>query len=196
MTKHLTKKVLPVSRKKPVLMRKPGHKMHTGLLDLINKIKEDMDVTNATMVEVGSYQGESTEMFQQGGFGKIFAVDPWIDEGETTTYGVPFANVEFAFDNRTETYDNITKIKNFSVPAADEFEDESLDFVYIDALHTYDAVKADIAAWLPKVKKGGFIGGHDAAGRWGKRIRPAIEESFGKEYHKFVDTSWLIKIEE
>lgn len=38
---------------------------------------------------------------------------------------------------------------------------ESLDFVFIDALHTERAVRADIAAWMPKVKPGGYLTGHD-----------------------------------
>jgi hypothetical protein len=42
--------------------------------------------------------------------------------------------------------------------------DGELDFVYLDADHTYEAVKADIAAWWPKVRVGGTLGGHDYIG--------------------------------
>ena len=42
-----------------------------------------------------------------------------------------------------------------------DFEDESLDFVYIDASHKYEDVKDDLAKWWPKVKKGGIFCGHD-----------------------------------
>jgi len=187
-------KVKPVSRKKPVLMRKPGHKMYQGLLDLIDEIKASANINEMTMVEIGSYQGESTEMFAAAGFAKVIAVDPWVDEGETTTYGVPYANVEYAFDNRVANYTQIEKIKMFSIDAAMDFDAQSIDFVYIDGLHTYEAVKEDIETWLPKIKPGGFIGGHDAAGRWGKRIRPAVEEKFGKNWKLFQDTSWLHKL--
>ena len=48
-----------------------------------------------------------------------------------------------------------------SLEAASRFDDASLDFVFIDAAHEKDAVLADIKAWLPKVKKGGVIAGHD-----------------------------------
>lgn len=48
-----------------------------------------------------------------------------------------------------------------SVEAAEEFRDSSLDFVFIDANHTREAVTADLAAWEPKVRSGGVVYGHD-----------------------------------
>lgn len=50
-----------------------------------------------------------------------------------------------------------------SVEAAAQFPDEYFDVVWIDADHTYEGCKADIAAWFPKVRPGGFIGGDDWA---------------------------------
>ena len=48
-----------------------------------------------------------------------------------------------------------------TVEAAERIPDDSLDFVFIDAGHSYEAVTADIRAWWPKVKVGGWFGGHD-----------------------------------
>lgn len=45
--------------------------------------------------------------------------------------------------------------------AATFFADASIDYCFIDAGHMYDEVKADLAAWLPKVKPGGIMAGHD-----------------------------------
>lgn len=56
---------------------------------------------------------------------------------------------------------NCTIIRAFSVDAAKTVPDDSLDFVYIDGNHVADAVRADLEAWTPKVRRGGFIAGHD-----------------------------------
>jgi hypothetical protein len=48
-----------------------------------------------------------------------------------------------------------------SVIAASDFEDGSLDYIYIDASHDFESVKNDIAAWYPKAKEDAYFGGHD-----------------------------------
>ena len=56
---------------------------------------------------------------------------------------------------------NIKFIKNFSMNALKSVEDESLDFVYIDANHEYPFVTLDLVHWTKKVRPGGIIAGHD-----------------------------------
>lgn len=52
-------------------------------------------------------------------------------------------------------------IREFSVEAAAQIPDRSLDFVYIDAAHDFASVAADLRAWSPKVRIGGIVSGHD-----------------------------------
>lgn len=54
-----------------------------------------------------------------------------------------------------------TLIRKDSVEAAKDFAPGSLDFVYIDASHFFDDVMMDLILWVPKVKSGGIISGHD-----------------------------------
>lgn len=62
--------------------------------------------------------------------------------------------------------DVVTVIVAPSLTAAALFPDNSLDFVFIDAQHTEEAVTADIQAWLRAVKPGHLIAGHDYDSHW------------------------------
>jgi predicted O-methyltransferase YrrM len=84
-------------------------------------------------------------------------------------------------------------IKSDSSAAASLFENESLDFVFIDGNHWYYYVKKDIEAWLPKIKKGGMISGHDyqEAG-----VSTAVRETFGNMAEAFKESPscWYVDV--
>lgn len=56
---------------------------------------------------------------------------------------------------------NCIFIKKFSMDAVKDFEDGSLDFVYIDGAHDFKNVAMDVCEWTPKVRTGGIVYGHD-----------------------------------
>lgn len=56
---------------------------------------------------------------------------------------------------------NCTIIRKWSMDAVVDFEDDSLDFVYIDANHNFEFITNDIAQWRKKVRPDGIISGHD-----------------------------------
>jgi len=176
-------------------MRKRGN-LRQGLLDLIDYI----DLSSADMVEIGCYVGESTEIFAKSGkFKKIYAVDPWkngYDDKDIASKQMSMERVEGMFDKTCSAHDNIQKVKATSSEVADEFEDESIDFVYIDGDHRYEAVKNDIKKWAPKVKRGGYIAGHDYYGKNKSKItyvKIAVDELFGSPEKTFQDNSWIVR---
>ena len=73
--------------------------------------------------------------------------------------------------------------------AAATYPDQSLDFVFLDADHDYESVKADIAAWLPKVKPGGILAGHDYMCGW-----PGVDRAVAEAFNAvtFQDNSWMV----
>ncbi|MDD3896450.1 MAG: class I SAM-dependent methyltransferase [Candidatus Peribacteraceae bacterium] len=158
--------------------------LQQGLADLLSYMHDSLP-TEKTMVEIGSYAGESAAIFAKA-FTAVYAVDPW---------SLGMRPVEKAFDKRTKDIRNITKVKKRSEEAARFFEDESLDFVYIDALHDYQSVKDDIHYWLPKIKKGCFIGGHDYETGENAGVIYAVDELFGKPDKVFMDSSWIKQVE-
>lgn len=56
---------------------------------------------------------------------------------------------------------NINVIKQWSHIASALFDDESVDFIYLDANHSTAGCMSDLVAWYPKLKNGGIISGHD-----------------------------------
>jgi len=85
-----------------------------------------------------------------------------------------------------------------SVEAAKHIQDGALDLVFIDADHSYDGCKRDIAAWLPKVKRGGWLGGHDYHNHGDLRfdftgVDRAVDEfrqNFGVEIETDLNFTW------
>lgn len=176
---------------KLIIMRSPGL-YRDGLNTLISVVKENIG-QELTMVEIGSYAGESAEIWAQSGvFKKIVCVDAWKNGWNDEAAASNTTEIaEKKFDEVAAMYPCIEKFKSDSSAAAKEFEDCSLDLVYIDANHAYDAVKSDIETWLPKVKKGGIIAGHDYGNRW-DGVMLAVNDKFGKPNRIFEDTSWLV----
>jgi len=76
-----------------------------------------------------------------------------------------------------------------SPAAARHVDDESLDFVFIDANHFYESVVKDIKAWDPKIKPGGYVCGHDINQQGVKR---AVKSVYG-DYETGPDLIWYVK---
>jgi predicted O-methyltransferase YrrM len=79
-----------------------------------------------------------------------------------------------------------------SVEAAKKFEDKSLDFVFIDADHSYEAVRADIGAWKPKIKPGGLLCGHDHSENFPGVVR-AVKEGL-RNVELDLDKTWFARL--
>lgn len=86
-----------------------------------------------------------------------------------TNYNLAVSNLK-KFDGRSIIH------KMLTIDAIKKFDDNSLDFVYIDATHTYEAVKQEIELWSKKVKPDGLISGHDYVSGWPGVIK-AVNES-------------------
>jgi hypothetical protein len=89
---------------------------------------------------------------------KLYAIDPWENNAELSDCETVFRTCKGLLD---PFGDRAEMVKGYSPFAAEMFEDNSLDFIYIDGLHDYESVKADIAGFYPKLKVGGIISGHD-----------------------------------
>lgn len=145
-----------------------------------NKLYSDMvgsGSDTSIFVEVGTWKGRSAaymavEIANSKKNIKFYCVDPWTGESQDGKDGKthPEYNcIEIVENTLFNTFlTNIEPVKDYIIPlrmyseeAYLQFEDSSLDFVFIDASHDFKNVKKDIDLWLPKIKSGGVIGGHD-----------------------------------
>ena len=75
-----------------------------------------------------------------------------------------------------EFVDRCHILRASSKEAAEMYDDNYFDFVYVDACHKYKECKRDILTWIPKVKSGGYICGHDWNSKRHKGVRKAVKE--------------------
>ncbi len=171
-----------------------------GLRDLISCT----NLHNFHMAELGSYAGESSEVFLEFSVQKLYAIDTWAPFKSNTPYNPDVA--EKAFDKKISQWisdgHNVHKMKMDTLIASQHIGDKTLDIVYVDTEHTYDGIIKNAKVWIPKLKTGGFFTGHDYSEAWPGVIRAVDElvlqyEPQGFEaFRVFQDTSWALKFRE
>lgn len=118
--------------------------------------------------EVGVLRGEFSKTILEAWPGaKLYLVDPWAhQEAYVDINNGPDQN--YHEQNLAETLRNVQPwrarvqiLRGMSVDAAGLLPDGHLDWAYLDADHSYSAVRADLRAWWPKIKEGGVLSGHD-----------------------------------
>lgn len=145
-----------------------------------------------TAVEIGSYSGEGTMILAKY-FKHVLAVDPWLngyDINDVASSQCPMKFVLAKFHENTKGFDNVSYSQSKSLDALDFIKDGELDLVYVDGDHRYEAVLADLKGWLPKLRAGGIMAGHD----WSfKDVQKALAEVFlNKEAVLFQGDSWAL----
>ena len=131
--------------------------------DLVAALKPRM------LVELGTDRGESYFAFCQSvaenGTGtRCFAVDTWRGDEHSGEYDET-TFTEVSAHNRAHYSDFSTLLRTTFAEAATQFAPESIDILHLDGLHTEEAVRRDLAVWLPKLAPGGILLLHDVATR-------------------------------
>jgi hypothetical protein len=137
----------------------------------------EMACRMASVVEIGSWKGRSTHALLSAG-ARVVAVDNW----KTIIQKHDPARAEMAFKANLAAFAKLSVLKLESLDAARQFRRRSVDMVFIDGTHTYEAVLADIQTWLPKARK--LICGHDYKPSW-PGVQQAVREVFGKDFGVF-----------
>lgn len=168
-------------------------------------------------VEIGVCQGDFSKAILDKWTGdKLYLVDHWRPSDDLTEdfkldHNAQLDHFAHTFMNTYFYFDRCCIIKETSTDAAKLFQDESLDFIYIDAAHDYKNIIADLKTWTPKVKKGGIVSGHDYFNGYNVlgdkivcvfEVEKAVNEFFtgykinstkGSEHPDTLPTWWVIK---
>jgi hypothetical protein len=148
----------------------------------------------AVCAEIGTWRGDfSAVILQERRPRSLTLVDPWEHRDEEAyaqaSYGGRMQGGQEALDEMHDSVrarfaqeladGTVTVLRMRSTDAAASLPDGSLDWVYIDGDHSYEGVKADLEAYFPKVRPGGFIAGDDYGhqGSWFEDgVTRAVEE--------------------
>jgi predicted O-methyltransferase YrrM len=155
---------------------------------------------NGRFIEIGSWLGKSTCFMgeiikEQNANIKFYTVDTFLGEINATDQQDIIKQeggsiYKRFLHNMKEggVLDHVTPLMMTSEEASTLFENESFDFIFIDAEHIYEYVKNDLNNWYPKLKKGGIIAGHD----YRDGVKLAVDEFFKNQQIQQSNSSWVI----
>ena len=157
-----------------------------GLYEMITKYVDP----KYKIVELGSFAGVSSELFALF-CDQLYCVDRWEPYREIKEID-KLATAEQRFDSMHKNYNHIVKLKMDSLDAASQFAGGSIDMLYMATDQSSEQVERDIDAWLPKIKNGGFIAGHDFN-------MPTVFNVVTQHFNPtsieiFNDTSWITSV--
>ena len=151
-------------------------------------------------VEVGTWMGKSAafmavEIINSSKDIRFDCVDTWAGSSEHINPKSPYYTPELAdpdwlfnqFEsNLKPVLSSINPLRMTSLEASTLYADQSLDFVFIDASHEYQDVLDDIRAWMPKIKSGGILAGHDYPHHGVRKAVNEVFDSVEKQEHCWI----------
>lgn len=166
--------------------------------------------------EIGVAIGQMSEcLLRDRKVSLLYMIDSWAAEKDQPehyknsgdwharcTYEEQTAHMETAKRAVEFAGDRAQVMRKSSTDAAQDFKDGFFDFVFIDADHSYEGCKADIEAWLPKVKSGGWLCGHDYGHQdngqpWSTGPKKAVDEAVKKNGWKLetgANYTWFVRV--
>lgn len=164
--------------------------------DIYSSMVEKFE-SGSHFLEIGAWLGKSTsylavEIINSNKNIKFDVIDKWIadPEGTWSPYVLKEDPYEIFLKNLNPVINYINPIKGDSRELHENYDDNSIDFIFIDGDHEYDGVMSDIKNWFPKLKKNGIIAGHDYYPY--ETVQSAVNDYFGKDNIKIIKNSWFV----
>ncbi len=161
-----------------------------------------------TLIEVGVAYGKGLAYLTRAAMtsGKdlhIIGVDPWdsvwgywddlsilVDKAGGAREAFEGEMAKFAPEERQRA--DVWQATSLAAASRIADHPRTVSFVFIDAVHDYEHCKEDIAAWMPLIRPGGIIAGHDHTPSW-PGVEQAVREAFGDGY-EVRGSSWIKRL--
>jgi len=162
-----------------------------------------LDVHVRTIVEIGVNKGETAQqlhaLFPEA---RLYLIDPWALSVEYSLSGTPISrkgkHYESAYRHVCALFASDPRVTLLRMTALEALAHvpNNLDLVFIDANHEYFRVRENILSWLPKVRLGGLLAGHDYDPTIPifSGVKRAVDELFGKYFILGKDRVWAHQI--
>ncbi|WP_143338453.1 class I SAM-dependent methyltransferase [Desulforamulus profundi] len=146
---------------------------------LFGKVVQEKELKVGAEIGV-AFGGHAESLLKIPTLEKLYGVDPYL---HMENYNDPMNLPQLEFDQLYQyTLDRLSsfaeKYRHIRKPSIDAVNDivGQIDFVYIDADHSFQGVLRDLTVWFPKVTKGGIIGGHDYGHPNFPGVKRAVDE--------------------
>jgi len=135
---------------------------------LVDLVYEQLGGSGLRVVEVGTRTGRTARHLVRycPQIERLFAVD-----------------LEAPPEDAFAALERVTFLEGWSDVRAKDFADGSLDLVFIDADHSEESVLRDLQAWLPKLRPGGILSGHDYGAPHHPGVKRAVDRAFAESAH-------------
>jgi Methyltransferase domain len=158
-----------------------------------------LDIEVRTLVEIGVNRGETSQLLRHlFPHAALYLIDPWKLSADYSLSGTPISrknkHYENAYQNVLSLFEDDPKVTLLRMSSSEGIHHvpDELDLVFIDANHEYAQVRKDILAWLPKVRSGGLLAGHDYDQNipMFSGVKQAVDEIFGRKILLGKDRVW------
>ena len=149
-------------------------------------------------VEVGTFLGKSAvymavEIINSGKLIKFDCIDHWL--GSEEHRGNDKVNIDSLYEDFLKNIEPVKGIvypvRMTSIEASKLYKPNSLDFIFIDASHDEQSVKADLTYWMPRLKEDGVIAGDDINN---EGVANAVKWFFDNEKLDILGRQWLVDL--
>lgn len=143
--------------------------------------------------EIGVSKGEYAKILSANSPSQLFLIDPWSQQdpsiypnNDSAHVSDPVFGQYYNLVKSLES-DSVKLMRMTGTKAAEFIPDGSMDFVFIDAIHTIKAVYEDVQTWWPKIAPGGWMCGHDCTGKWEGQIKIGLYRFMEEQRIEYLD---------